>query len=571
MIHILQKVISSQIISRLFVMALLLLTLQVTPVLWSQQLVWLEYLVVGGCLVMAISSLFLKTNCQLTVVDILVTVWWWYVFLCAYLKTGYPCSYEMTVYSVLYGLYVLLRFLFSVFPLRDGILEHLFMFAAFLEVGLGIWQLGVGKSLHPLFPVTGSFYNPGPYAAYVAIGMSIALVQLAELRKEARYYYYRKVAYLLLLVFGTFVLLIAGSRGALLSLFVVAFWKYGRLIRRYLGYLIVVGFSLGTVLLYAKFGSVMGRLVIWYLSGKMIAENCLLGAGIGSFKGEYGQALFHFFSQSSQADYFAHYVDVTDYAFCDLLQVGVEQGLIGILLCLTLIVLAIHIMSRNTHGLFAALLALLVFSLFSYPFQLLPFQILGVVLLAKIPMVPVRCLCLTWRKHLCLSLVVVMVGWQGIGFARTHVKARLASLDATLSIYAAYINDCYPLLEYCSEDKAFLFNFAKMLQADGRYVDSNFVLMQGTKVSNDPMFWVLMGNNLKAMRLYDEAVACYDRASGMLPNRVYPIYQKMKLYLETGRICQAKRCAHHLLARKPKVQSSATKQMYDEACAVLKH
>ena len=65
---------------------------------------------------------------------------------------------------------------------------------------------------------------------------------------------------------------------------------------------------------------------------------------IGSFKGEYGQALFHFFSQSSQADYFAHYVDVTDYTFCDLLQVGVEQGLIGILLCLTLIVLAIHTM-----------------------------------------------------------------------------------------------------------------------------------------------------------------------------------------------------------------------------------
>ena len=252
--------------------------------------------------------------------------------------------------------------------------------------------------------------------------MSVALVQLAELRKQARYYYYRKVAYLLLLVFGTFVLLIAGSRGALLSLFVVAFWKYGRLIRRYLGYLIVVGFSLGTVLLYAKFGSVMGRLVIWYLSGKLIAENCLFGAGIGSFKGEYGQALFHFFSQSSQADYFAHYVDVTDYAFCDLLQVGVEQGLIGILLCLTLIVLAIHTMSRNTHGLFAALLALLVFSLFSYPFQLLPFQILGVVLLAKIPMVPVRCLCLTWRKYLCLSLVLVMLGWQGIGFARTHVN-----------------------------------------------------------------------------------------------------------------------------------------------------
>ena len=96
-------------------------------------------------------------------------------------------------------------------------------------------------------------------------------------------------------------------------------------------------------------------------------------------------------------------------------------------------------------------------------------------------------------------------------------------------------------------------------------------MLQGIGSHLEILVTVLMGNNLKAMRLYDEAVACYDRASGMLPNRVYPIYQKMKLYLETGRICQAKRCAHHLLARKPKVQSSATKQMYDEACAVLKH
>lgn len=189
-------------------------------------------------------------------------------------------------------------FFFSVFPLRDGIFEHLFMFAAFWkwdwEYGNWVW----GKSLHPLFPVTGSFYNPGPYAAYVAIGMSVALVQLAELRKEARYYYYRKVAYLLLLVFGTFVLLIAGSRGALLSLFVVAFWKYGRLIRRYLGYLIVVGFQFGdSSSICKKFGSVMGRLVIWYLSGKLIAENCLFGAGIEASK-ENMDRLYSIFSLS---------------------------------------------------------------------------------------------------------------------------------------------------------------------------------------------------------------------------------------------------------------------------------
>ncbi len=114
---------------------------------------------------MAISSLFLRTNCQLTVMDILVTVWWGYVCLRAYLQASYPCSYEVTVNTILYILYVLLRFSFSVVPLRDDILEHLIMLTTFIEVGLGIWQFCVGGSLHPLYPITGSFYNPGPYAA----------------------------------------------------------------------------------------------------------------------------------------------------------------------------------------------------------------------------------------------------------------------------------------------------------------------------------------------------------------------------------------------------------------------
>ncbi len=553
----------------LFVAALLLLTVQVTPLLWSQQLLWLEYVTIGGCLLMAISSLFLRTNCQLTVMDILVTVWWGYVCLRAYLQVSYPCSYEVTVNTILYILYVLLRFSFSVVPLRDDILEHLIMLTTFIEVGLGIWQFCVGGSLHPFYPITGSFYNPGPYAAYVAIGMSVAFVELAELKGEAKYYVYRKKIYLLLLILGMLVLVVAGSRGALISFLVVASWKYRKLVRQYLTCLVIVGMCLGSILLYAKFGSGMGRLLIWYLSGRLIVDNGLLGTGIGSFRGEYGHALFRHFSHPSYADCFAHYADVTDFAFCDLLQVGVEQGWIGILLCFSIVILAIHSWGKSAHGMFAALLAMLVFSLFSYPFQLLPFQILGVIILAKMPSKKGIRLHFPWRKSLVCFLIIALFCWQGINFTRHYVNARLASHDATVSIHAAYINDCYPLLEYCSEDKDFLFCFAKMLQTAGRYVDSNSILTRGTKVSNDPMFWILMGNNYKAMRLYDEAVVCYDRANYTLPNRLYPLFQKMKLFSEIGKKQQAKSCAKVLLIRKPKVRSSATKQMCEEARAVL--
>lgn len=570
MIHILKNVKGYQIVSYLFVVTLLMLTVQVTPMLWSQQLVWLEYVALGGCLLMAISSLFLRTNCQMTVVDILVTVWWGYVFLHAYLLPSYPCSYEITVISVLYVLYLLLRFLFSVVPFRDDILEHLIMLAAFYEVGNGIWQFCMGGSLHPLYPMTGSFYNPGPYAAYVAIGMSVALVQLEELKREAKCYVYRKGTYLLLLVLGMLVLMVAGSRGALVSLLVVAFWKYGKMVRKYWVCLLIGSICLGSVLLYAKFGSVMGRMVIWYLSGRLIVDNGLVGAGVGGFKGEYGLALFRYFSHSDYADSFARYADVTDYAFCDLLQVGVEQGWIGILLCLSIVAFGIKGWWKKAHGLFAGLLALLVFSLFSYPFQLLPFQILGVILLAKTPNIQVVSLRMSRKMSLALSFVIAIFCWLATDFTRKHVDASKAAHDATMAIHAAYINDCYSLLEYCREDKAFLFNFAKMLQAEGRYVDGNSMSQKGTEVSNDPMFWILMGNNYKVMALYDEAIKCYDRASDMLPNRLYPLYQKMKLYSEVGRILQAKQCARLLLTRKPKVLSSATKQMYHEAQGVLK-
>lgn len=42
-----------------------------------------------------------------------------------------------------------------------------------------------------------------------------------------------------------------------------------------------------------------------------------------------------------------------------------------------------------------------------------------------------------------------------------------------------------------------------------RYVDSNAMLRLGTLVSNDPMFYVLQGNNYCEMMLFDEAEKAY--------------------------------------------------------------
>lgn len=156
----------------------------------------------------------------------------------------------------------------------------------------------LGSSLHPLYRVTGSFYNPGPYAAYVAMGVSIVITRLANYNPLVKSDKYIRGVYLLLLFVGMLVLAISGSRAALLALLIVVIWQYRLLVRKYIWYVLLAIITVGGILLYAKFGSAMGRVVIWYQSLSLIAQHGVFGSGIGSFCGEYGETL-RLFSQSS--------------------------------------------------------------------------------------------------------------------------------------------------------------------------------------------------------------------------------------------------------------------------------
>lgn len=95
---------------------------------------------------------------------------------------------------------------------------------------------------------------------------------------------------------------------------------------------------------------------------------------------------------------------------------------------------------------------------------------------------------------------------------------------------SAFIKDYYELLSQLEGNKRFLFNFGVILAKAGRHNDSNDMLRRGTLISNDPMFLVLQGNNYRDMGAFDEAEAMYLKAWHTMPNRIYPLYQLMKLY-----------------------------------------
>ena len=545
--------------------------------MWSGQLIYVQIIVsVMGVLAAAVAMVW-QRKLSVTAVDVVVAVWWLYVMLRTYVDAADYSSCRLVIeYTTLAAAYFVVRAVTmlqgrSVFV--SYALSVILMLGTMYELILGLWQIYRGTSLHSLYPATGSLFNPGPYAAYIVVGMAVAIGILHDAGDDD----WRRPVHasqlwlgVTVLALGCFMVVVTRSRSAVIALFLSVAWLYRREIRlRHVVVVSVVGVVVGVVLFYMKMGSALGRTVIWQQSFAVFSDSPLFGSGIGSFAGEYGKKAVAFFADSANVSQFAQYADVTDYAFCDILQVFAEQGVCGGVLCITFVLLSLRSLLRMSCSLGVALASLLVFSLFSYPLQLLPLQTLAVCLAAS-GQLGERGITVDRWGGACATLT----GAAMAVCCYTVSKPRVAAYGEYSSIrgmtHSTFTNDYWRLLPLCGDSKQFLFDFARLLQTNDRHLDACAILRRGTCVSNDPMFWVLMGNSHKSMCEYGLAVSCYDRAFAMLPNRMYPLYRKMLLYRDTGSGVEACAVARQLTRMRPKVESAATRKMRAEAVGLLR-
>ena len=134
-----------------------------------------------------------------------------------------------------------------------------------------------------------------------------------------------------------------------------------------------------------------------------------------------------------------------------------------------------------------------------------------------------------------------------------------------------FLEDYRELLPQEEDNAEFLFDYAQTLRMAKRYNDSNEMLRRGAKVSADPMFYVLQGNNYKDMSLYNMAEESYKKAFAVMPNRLYPLYQLMLLYQKKSKSDnkKLKDVARRIVAIKPKIESPATRDIQRAARQVL--
>lgn len=528
-----------------------------------------------------------------TGIDIWTAAWtlWWGMRL--WIGGEYPCGTMSLKVMWMVLLYVVLRLCLT------GCGRNLLTVWAFLllvggvvEAFWGMNQMVQGASRHSNYLLTGNFLNPGPYSAYLMIGAVVGICCTKKTSYEnenkdenedpsltpprGRIYPAIRKIIMGMTIVCLVMLPATWSRAAWVGTGLLSLWLLLPYYRKWRWCVWGGLVALCILVFYIKRGSAEGRLIIWTSALTSCGQQPLLGFGIGGFKHACAEGMAMLYARDPLALDLFRSAGVSEYSFNALVQVLVEQGAIGAVLCLGWTFTLLWRLYRTSRPLFAGILAMLLFSCFSYPFEMLPYSIILVVSTAlcasahtpneeaETPVANTR-----WGYALTLGIVASLLS---LPLRSETLKRQEAARDAELVTGMHdpfFLKDCWELLPTERDDPRFIFNMAKMLEQKGRWRDSNAILRMGTQVCGDPMFYVLMGNNYRKMEMNDQAEEAYRKAFAILPNRMYPLYQLMLLYKETNRQEEARQIAKQIFEMRPKVKSPATDEMQEEARKLL--
>lgn len=456
-----------------------------------------------------------------------------------------------------------------------------------------IWGLqqiyGFARSNHSLFSLTGSFFNPGPYSGYLAMILPIVLYEWLRLSKKPIRSIIEHIGYYLSLMVMLLIICVlpAGmSRSAWIAAliscgFVLAIhyswnkkmkdaWNKNKkkMIALFATSLLVVILGI-SILFYIKRDSASGRLFMWKISITAIVNNPL-GYGTGSFPAVYGDAQEAYFAKGTYTEREELVAGSPEYAFNEYLHIALEWGVPALLGLLLLTAFCVFISIKQQRiGISASLLSLLIFAFSSYPFQLPVFVSTFFFLLVA---------GVINNRRIWLGAFSLLVGLTGFCFLKTSVyeecvrwrNSRMLYQTGAYEVAVKGYGVLYPSLK---EHPAFLFEYGHAYHKKGDWTESTNILLEASKHSCDPMIFNVIGKNCQELGQYEESEKWLLRSTHRLPGRIYPYYLLAKLYAEPAfyQEDKLKEMVNFVLTKKPKVQSTAVRQMREEVKKLIQN
>lgn len=554
------------------------------PVVWRTEAmpsvsdVW-GYRAVAALVVLALTAVCLGRRLpRLHWADGVALFWWVCVSLNYVFVSPYPVAEVYGKAMALGVAYVALRL---VIPFCGRAFTRLWWVGLCAAGGYELWtgfmQLaGREASRHHLFDVTGTFFNPGPYAIFVAVVLAVSVAWWYRhgevFAGRGRWSRVGAWSVAAVAVFCFPVLVATWSRAAWVAVAVAATCLLWKAHRRMVLWGMGVAVCAGVSAYFLKQGSADGRLLMTMVAGRAWAGEWLCGHGLGGYAQAYGAAQEAFFAARPGSP-LSVVAGSPEYAFNGVLGVGVEQGVLGAVPALVLGLWSLAVLCRRGEVSAYGWLVLLVSSLFSYPFALWPFLSLAVAWVALAVSLEAGAAEVRWWKRTVVWPVVAAGGlcvWHLSACTARRVEAYEEFRRVRGIQDVAFLEDYRKKYEDLKAYPDFLFTFGTALREAGRYNESNAMLRQGTRVSCDPVFYTLMGNNYRDLGAVAEAESAYRKAFGMLPGRMYPLYRLMKLYEAEGQMRKAEEMARQIIAFRPKVDSPAVREMKNEAKKLTK-
>ena len=493
----------------------------------------------------------------------------------------------------LFVLWFLLRYWLAEAPFLKFFFLFVGMLTGLVEAVWGMQQLhGYAYSNHSLFRLTGSFFNPGPYSGYLAVVLPVCLWAALKFQKGMHYFAWICVGAIL-------IVLPAGmSRSAWMAAVVACGWVYWterigwekakaayiRYKNATIPFIAIVAILAGCAIagVYGmKRDSADGRLLMWKVTGKAIAGQPLAGTGLGGFPAAYAEAQGEYFATGTATGQEKQVAGCPEYAFNEYLQIGLEQGIGGLIVfVLWLGSMGYYGIRNRQHGVVGGVLALAVFAVSSYPLQLPSFWMILVFLgaicvtkdgtQARSSALPVSSAYpITIISLLSLASVCLFILQKG----QYEVYKRWGRMQMVYNnkAYESVSEDYKDLHDKLKHKPEFLFEEAQCLSKTGRYAEAIRVLERAKRLSGDPMIRYMIAKNRQATGDYREAERELLHAIGILPERLYPYYLLAKLYAEPAfyQADKFRAAAGAVLTKEPKVESSAIREMRTEIKKIL--
>ncbi len=487
-------------------------------------------------------------------------------------------------------LWFLLRHFFTEAPCLKFFFLFMLMLTGLVEAIWGMQQLhGHAYSHHSLFRLTGSFFNPGPYSGYLAVVLPVGLWTALRFQKGMHYFGWGCAGAIL-------IVLPAGmSRSAWMAAVVACGWVYWAerigwektkaIYNRYkkgavpFSAMVILSAGCAFAGLYGlKRDSADGRLLMWKVTGKAIAGHPVTGTGLGGFPEAYAEMQGEYFETEEATDKEKRVAGCPEYAFNEYLQIGLEQGIGGLIVFVAWLgSMVYHGIRNRQHGAAGGVLALAVFAVSSYPLQLPSFWV-ALVFLGAICVTGEgrqrarrrRILTEKWLTGwLALTAAGLFIGQKGY-YEAYRQWGRIQMLYNNKA-YESVAEDYHSLHDKLKHKPEFLFEEAQCLSKTGQYTETIRVLERAKRLSGDPMIRYMIAKNRQSLGDYREAERELLRGIEILPERLYPYYLLAKLYAEPEFYQEDKfrEAAGAVLTKEPKVESSAVREMRTEIKKIL--